>query len=283
VAAAGSSTPSGTGHEFIYWAHDSARARLFPGCPRKTTRVPTSGTLHARTNSLHNPHAFSAGAGWQFPADSHSVLAPCADPMGLIGLSSTRTSASPGGQRRSRDLCHFQNAIRFTGLAKDQCLSTIPPESLHSSRLYEAVRSHPARNESSTIQYHLTKKRPSRHIMNVKSRAFRCVAPRTVRERKAKTPMLAADEARILLDSIDTSTVMGPCDRALIALMAYTFARVGSAANRDESGRLFRPGPAAVWVRLYEERRQAARSPGTSQSLCLYRDIYKGLLACRMP
>jgi site-specific recombinase XerD len=31
-------------------------------------------------------------------------------------------------------------------------------------------------------------------------------------------PVLAADEARILLDSIDTSSVMGLRDRALIAL-----------------------------------------------------------------
>jgi hypothetical protein len=33
----------------------------------------------------------------------------------------------------------------------------------------------------------------------------------------------------VLLDSIDTSTVMGLRDRALIALMAYTFARIGAA------------------------------------------------------
>ena len=47
--------------------------------------------------------------------------------------------------------------------------------------------------------------------------------------KKDKTPVLAADEARILLDGVDTSTVMGLRDRALIALMAYTFARVSAA------------------------------------------------------
>jgi site-specific recombinase XerD len=47
--------------------------------------------------------------------------------------------------------------------------------------------------------------------------------------KKGKTPVLIADEARALLDSIDTSTVMGLRDRAIIALMAYTFARVGAA------------------------------------------------------
>jgi len=47
--------------------------------------------------------------------------------------------------------------------------------------------------------------------------------------RKGKTPVLAADEARALLDSIDTSTQVGLRDRALIGLMVYTFARVGAA------------------------------------------------------
>jgi integrase/recombinase XerC len=36
-------------------------------------------------------------------------------------------------------------------------------------------------------------------------------------------------EERALLDSIDTSTVIGPRDRALIGLMVYSFARVGAA------------------------------------------------------
>jgi integrase/recombinase XerD len=47
--------------------------------------------------------------------------------------------------------------------------------------------------------------------------------------KKGRTPVLAADEARQLIDSIDTTTVMGLRDRALIALMTYTFARVGAA------------------------------------------------------
>ena len=44
--------------------------------------------------------------------------------------------------------------------------------------------------------------------------------------RNGKTPVLNADEARTLLDSIDISTVVGLRDRALIALMTYSFARV---------------------------------------------------------
>jgi site-specific recombinase XerC len=47
--------------------------------------------------------------------------------------------------------------------------------------------------------------------------------------RKGKTPMLAADEARSLLNAIDFTTPAGLRDRALIALMDYTFSRVGAA------------------------------------------------------
>ena len=63
--------------------------------------------------------------------------------------------------------------------------------------------------------------------------------------------MLAADESRILLDSIDTSTVMGLRDRALIALMAYTFARV-SVATAMKVEDYFVQGRRS-WVRLYEK------------------------------
>src|ERR1035441_2195760 len=45
--------------------------------------------------------------------------------------------------------------------------------------------------------------------------------------KKGKTPVLSQDEARELLESIDVSTVVGLRDRALIAMMIYTFGRVG--------------------------------------------------------
>jgi len=44
-----------------------------------------------------------------------------------------------------------------------------------------------------------------------------------------KTPMLDATEARQLLDSIDVTTPVGLRDRALIALMVFSFARIGAA------------------------------------------------------
>lgn len=46
--------------------------------------------------------------------------------------------------------------------------------------------------------------------------------------RKGKTPVLDAAEARALLDSIDVSTPIGLRDRALIALMVFSFGRIGA-------------------------------------------------------
>jgi integrase/recombinase XerD len=47
--------------------------------------------------------------------------------------------------------------------------------------------------------------------------------------KKGLTPVLSAREARRLLDSIDTTTIIGLRDRALIGVMAFSFARVGAA------------------------------------------------------
>jgi integrase len=49
--------------------------------------------------------------------------------------------------------------------------------------------------------------------------------------KRGKTPVLSAAQARQLLDSIDISTVVGLRDRALIALMTFSFARVGAAVG----------------------------------------------------
>ena len=87
------------------------------------------------------------------------------------------------------------------------------------------------------------------HVMEVNP-AHAVRGPKHV-VKKGKTPVLTADEARILLDSIDVSTVMGMRDRALIALMAYTFARVGAAlAMKVED--YFIQGRRG-WVRLHEK------------------------------
>jgi integrase len=46
--------------------------------------------------------------------------------------------------------------------------------------------------------------------------------------RRGKTPVLTEEQARHLLDSMDVTTLVGLCDRALIGVMIYSFARIGA-------------------------------------------------------
>jgi site-specific recombinase XerD len=69
--------------------------------------------------------------------------------------------------------------------------------------------------------------------------------------RRGKTPVLDPAEARQLLNAIDTTTVIGLRDRALIGLMVYSFARIGAAINMrvEEAYTQNR----RLWVRLHEK------------------------------
>jgi site-specific recombinase XerD len=69
--------------------------------------------------------------------------------------------------------------------------------------------------------------------------------------KRGKTPVLSAEEMRDLLDSIETESLLGLRDRALIGLMGYTFARVGAAlAMRVED--YYIQGRRG-WIRLHEK------------------------------
>ena len=69
--------------------------------------------------------------------------------------------------------------------------------------------------------------------------------------KKGETPILGGDEARKLLDSVDISTVVGPRDRALIALLIYTFARISAALHMNVED--YYPHGKRWWVRLHEK------------------------------
>ncbi|UCI19914.1 site-specific integrase [Mesorhizobium sp. B2-1-8] len=77
------------------------------------------------------------------------------------------------------------------------------------------------------------------------------VRPPRHSQRRGKTPILDADEARALLDSIDTSTLLGIRDRALIALMIFAFSRIG-ACEAMKVGDVFQR-QRRLWVRLHEK------------------------------
>src|SRR5207249_2296134 len=69
--------------------------------------------------------------------------------------------------------------------------------------------------------------------------------------RKGKTPVLSAEETRHLLASIGVRTPVGLRDRALIALLTYTFARVGAAVKMRVED-VYTQGR-RTWARLHEK------------------------------
>lgn len=74
-----------------------------------------------------------------------------------------------------------------------------------------------------------------------------------------KTPVLDPAEARALIDSIDTSTPVGLRDRALIALMVYSFARVGAALSMKVED-VYTQGR-RLWLRLHEKGGKEHKMP----------------------
>ena len=69
--------------------------------------------------------------------------------------------------------------------------------------------------------------------------------------RTGKTPVLQPAEARQLLDSIDTSTLPGLRDRALLAVMVYSFARVSAVVGMRVED-YYQQGK-RWWLRLQEK------------------------------
>jgi site-specific recombinase XerD len=88
---------------------------------------------------------------------------------------------------------------------------------------------------------------------------------------KGRTPVLNREEARALLSCIDTSTVTGLRDRALIGIMIYTFARVG-AVLQMKVGDYFSQRRRG-WVRLHEKGGKEHEAPCVPK-LEAYLDAY---------
>jgi site-specific recombinase XerD len=86
-----------------------------------------------------------------------------------------------------------------------------------------------------------------------------------------KTTVLNADQARRLLDSIDTSTVVGLRDRALISVMTFAFARIGAVVAMGVED--YYPKGKRWWVRLHEKGGKRHEMPA-HHNLEAYLDAY---------
>src|SRR3954468_4592888 len=87
--------------------------------------------------------------------------------------------------------------------------------------------------------------------------------------KKGKTSVLSAEEMGQLLASIDISTLIGLRDRALIALMGYTFARVGAALAMKVEDYYIQKRRG--WVRLHEKGGKVTEAPLPPQPGTVFR------------
>jgi len=96
---------------------------------------------------------------------------------------------------------------------------------------------------------------------------------------KGKTPILTAEEAGELLRSIETETVVGLRDRALIGVMVFTFARVSAACGLNVAD--ISHQQRRLWVRLHKKGRQVPRDALPSYPRGLHRRISRACPARR--
>jgi integrase/recombinase XerD len=76
---------------------------------------------------------------------------------------------------------------------------------------------------------------------------------------KGSTKVLSSEEATALLTNMDVTTVVGLRDRALIAVMTYTFARVGAVVALSVED--YYPQKKRWWLRLHEKNGKVNEMP----------------------
>ena len=91
--------------------------------------------------------------------------------------------------------------------------------------------------------------------------------------KRGTTPVLSAEDTRRLLDSIDATTVIGLRDRALIAVMVYSFARISAVVGMNLEN--FYLSGKRCWFRLREKGGKCHEVPAHHNAEA-YVDAYIG-------
>jgi len=78
--------------------------------------------------------------------------------------------------------------------------------------------------------------------------------------KKGKTPVLFAEDANLLFDSIDTESVIGLRDKAILSVMTYSFARVGAVTKMKVKD--YYTQNTKAWFILHEKGGKEHRVPG---------------------
>ena len=148
---------------------------------------------------------------------------------------------------------YFRNATRFLGWCEDRGIASLKQvkpvtvaayiELLQDSHAKPTVKQHLA-----TIRMLFDWLVTGQVIPVNPAHAVR--GPKHVVAR-GKTPVLTADETKALFDSITPATVVDARDRALLAAMFYTFARVGAVVSMSVQD--YYPEGKRYWLRLQEK------------------------------
>jgi len=153
--------------------------------------------------------------------------------------------------RNTRE-AYFRTANRFFHWAEKQDLGFELIESFHVSAYLEEIATELS---VSSVKQHLAALRMLFDWLVVRqvtpSNPCHAVRGPSLRVVTGKTPSLDEDDAKRLLASIPTDSLVGLCDRALIALMTYTFARVSAALAMNVED--YFPNGKRYRVRLHEK------------------------------
>jgi site-specific recombinase XerD len=146
-----------------------------------------------------------------------------------------------------RAVCHF-----FAWVEQHRIGELADIEPIHVAAYIEALQ---ATNAKPTVKQHLAAIRMLFDWLVVgqilaTNPAHAVRGPKHVVKR-GKTPVLTEEEARSLFDSIDTSTLVGLRDRALIGVMTYAFARISAVVGMRVED--YYPEGKRWWVRLHEK------------------------------
>jgi site-specific recombinase XerD len=166
-----------------------------------------------------------------------------------------------------RAACHF-----FAWLEQHGIVELVDIEPIHVAAYIETLQASAAKP---TVKQHLAAVRMLFDWLVVgqvlaTNPAHAVRGPKHVVKR-GKIPVLTAEQARQLLDSIDVSILVGLRDRALIGVMTFALARVGAVvAMRVED---YYPQGKRWWVRLHEKGGKRHEMPA-HHTLEAYLDAY---------
>lgn len=155
---------------------------------------------------------------------------------------------------------YYRNALHFFHWADERSLSLDTIRSVHVAHYIEEL----SKNKSNpTAKQHLAAIRMlfDHLVVNqiVPSNPAAPVRGPRHSVSKGSTPVLNEEEARLILETIDVNSVVGLRDRALIALMCYTFARVEAALSVRYCD--YFPQGKRWWVRLDEKNGKQVEMP----------------------